>query len=218
MTIRVSRKPANAYQHGNLREALVNAGLRLLNEGGVANLSLRAAAELAGVSHAAPYRHFKDKDALLAAIAEQGFRLLTEAMEAEVAQAEATTVRERFAATGRGYVRFATHHPGYLGVIFGGVLRPESKTPELEAAGKAAYLVLRNIVSDGIAEGTIRDGDPDLVSLAAWSMVHGLSHLIINHAVESPKSAAALASMVDSIIAMLGDGLNTEPSKAKRRP
>ena len=79
MKIRVARKPAHAYQHGNLREALIQAGLKLLGEAGVQGLSLRAAAQLAGVSHAAPYRHFKDKDALVAAVAEQGFRLLTAA-------------------------------------------------------------------------------------------------------------------------------------------
>ena len=61
MKIRVTRKPEDAYQHGNLREALIQAGLRLLSEGGLENLSLRGAAQLAGVSHAAPYRHFRDK-------------------------------------------------------------------------------------------------------------------------------------------------------------
>jgi AcrR family transcriptional regulator len=210
VTIRVTRKPANAYQHGNLREALVNAGLRLLNEGGVANLSLRAAAELAGVSHAAPYRHFKDKVSLLAAIAEQGFRLLTAAMQAEVGRVGTGGATQRLSAIGRGYLRFATEHPGYLGVIFGGVLSHENKTPELDAAGREAYLVLRNTVSDGITSGEFRPGDPDLVSLAAWSLVHGLSHLINNHAVDAPKTAAALATMTDNIIGLLGEGIVAE--------
>ena len=132
MKIRVARKPANAYQHGNLREALVQAGLKLLTDGGVAGLSLRAAAQLAGVSHAAPYRHFKDKDALVAAVAEQGFRLLSATMRAEmerageVAGAGAASTRDRLRALGRGYLRFATEHPAYLQVIFGGVLSKDS--------------------------------------------------------------------------------------------
>src|SRR5690349_3367842 len=119
MKIKVARKPANTYQHGNLREALVQAGLKLLAEGGVEGLSLRAAAQLAGVSHAAPYRHFKDKDALVAAIAEQGFRLLTASMRAELEQLGAgADTHQRMRALGQGYVRFAREHPGYLGVIF----------------------------------------------------------------------------------------------------
>lgn len=207
MTIRVTRKPANAYQHGNLREALVNAGLRLLNEGGVANLSLRAAAELAGVSHAAPYRHFKDKGALLAAIAEQGFRLLTSAMQAEATRVATASASDRFLAIGRGYLRFATEHPGYLGVIFGGVLSHEHKTPELDAAGRDAYQVLRTTVAEGMAAGEFRPGDPDLVSLAAWSTVHGLSHLIINHAVEAPKTSAAFTALVENVLGVLRHGI-----------
>src|SRR6185436_10216828 len=100
MTIRVQRKRADAYQHGDLRHALIQAGLKLLGEGGLPALSLRAAAQLAGVSHAAPYRHFKDKDALVAAIAEEGFRLPTRHMKAEIAawHDEATLARLRAAA------------------------------------------------------------------------------------------------------------------------
>src|ERR1700755_3363189 len=95
MKIRVAKKPADSYQHGDLREALVDAGLKLLIEGGVEDLSLRAAAQLAGVSHAAPYRHYRDKDALVAAIAERGFRLLTESMRSELAEHPAADPRGR---------------------------------------------------------------------------------------------------------------------------
>src|SRR5271154_4409043 len=113
MTIRVRRKAPDTYQHGDLKEALVQAGLQLLTEGGGEGLSLRAAALLAGVSHAAPYRHFADKDALVAAIAERGFRLLTRSMNDEVARAARAhvQVRARLRAAGAGYVRFALAHP-----------------------------------------------------------------------------------------------------------
>ena len=156
MKIKVARKPANTYQHGNLREALVQAGLKLLSEGGVEGLSLRAAAQLAGVSHAAPYRHFKDKDALVAAIAEQGFRLLTASMRAELAvldAGQAADPHQRLAAVGKGYVQFALQHPAYLRVIFGGVLAKDRTTPELKLAGNEAYETLRGLVADGVARG-----------------------------------------------------------------
>ena len=139
MKIRVPRKPANTYQHGNLREALVQAGLKLLSEGGVEGLSLRAAAQLAGVSHAAPYRHFKDKDALVAAIAEQGFRLLTASMRAQLAVLDArhsVDTHERLVALGKGYVGFAWEHLAYFRVIFGGVLAKDRTTPALKEAGR----------------------------------------------------------------------------------
>src|SRR5688500_2611291 len=129
MKIRVARKPADVYQHGNLRQALVQAGLKLLTDGGLPALSLRGAAQLAGVSHAAPYRHFKDKDALLAAIAEQGFRVLTACMREEAGKlgerAASAPVQERLLALGKGYLHFAVEHPAYLQLLFGGVLSPE---------------------------------------------------------------------------------------------
>jgi AcrR family transcriptional regulator len=210
MKIRVARKPANAYQHGNLREALVQAGLKLLSEGGVEGLSLRAAAQLAGVSHAAPYRHFKDKNALVAAIAEQGFRLLTASLRSEEQTVASGSVRDRLVAQGRGYVKFALAHPAYLRIIFGGVLSPELTTPELQAAGTEAYRTLRDLVAEGIARQELRDGDPDVLSLATWSMVHGLSHLLINGAV--PKvdgsGAAAAGGLAETILRFLGRGID----------
>ena len=119
MAIRVARKRADSYQHGDLRPALIQAGLKLLTEGGVAGLSLRAAAQLAGVSHAAPYRHFRDKDALVQAIAEEGFRLLTRRMRLEIDGCGSTDVLVRLRASAVGYVSFALEHPGYFRTIFG---------------------------------------------------------------------------------------------------
>ena len=196
MKIKVARKPANTYQHGNLREALVQAGLKLLSEGGVEGLSLRAAAQLAGVSHAAPYRHFKDKDALVAAIAEQGFRLLTASMRAELARLDAPRAadpHERLVAVGKGYVQFALQHPAYLRVIFGGVLAHDRSSPELKQAGNEAYQTLRGLVAEGVASGELTGGDPDTLSLACWSMVHGLSYLLISDAVVLPPGMPAPA-------------------------
>src|SRR6185369_11386433 len=113
MSIRVPRKRADSYQHGDLRHALIQAGLKLLGERGVEGLSLRAAAELAGVSHAAPYRHFADKDALVAAIAEEGFRLLTRRMRDEIDASGSNDALARLQASAIGYVSFAVEHPGY---------------------------------------------------------------------------------------------------------
>jgi AcrR family transcriptional regulator len=207
MKIRVRRKSPQAYQHGDLREALIQAGLKLLTEGGVETLSLRAAAQLAGVSHAAPYRHFRDKNALVAAIAERGFRLLTAAMQAEAALAKPRDSRERLTALGIGYLHFATQNPGYLRVIFGGVLCGDDPPADLRAAGEAAYGTLREAIVDGIAQGELRTADPDQLALASWSMVHGLSTLLINRAFEPQVAERELAT---GVLHLLGDGIYAE--------
>ena len=221
MTIRVTRKKADAYQHGDLHEALVQAGLKLLAEGGPAALSLRAAAQLAGVSHAAPYRHFRDKQALVGAIAERGFRLLTASMRDEAARHESSAVgtpdaRQLLLALGAGYVRFATRNPSYLQVMFGGVLGDQQLSAEQKAAGEEAYLTLRNAVADGITRGQLKPGDPDQLSLACWSLVHGLSMLIVNGAFPPPASASAERRMVTDLVGLLGSGLFTAGGRGAR--
>jgi AcrR family transcriptional regulator len=211
MKIQVARKKRDNYQHGDLREALVQAGLKLLSEGGVAALSLRGAAQLAGVSHAAPYRHFRDKEALVAAIAERGFRLLTVSMREERARVRATDARERLIALGAGYLRFAMESPAYLQVIFGGVLAGEDVAPELGVAGDEAYQTLRDEVAAGLANGQLRGKDADQVSLACWSMVHGLSMLLINGAIPAPAGPDAVRGMIEGLLRLLGEGLFAPP-------
>lgn len=206
MPIQVARKKRDSYQHGDLREALVQAGLKLLAESGPDGLSLRAAAQLAGVSHAAPYRHFRDKRALVAAIAERGFQMLTKSMRAEVGQVSTSDARERLIALGIGYLRFATMSPAYLHVIFGGVLTGEDVPPGLAEAGAEAYDTLRVEVASGIERGELRAGDTDTRALACWSMVHGLSMLIINGAIPVA-GGKAQRQLLDGLLRLLGEGL-----------
>lgn len=208
MKIRVARKPVDAYQHGNLREALIQAGLKLLSEGGMEKLTLRGAAQLAGVSHAAPYRHFRDRNALVAAIAEKGFRLLTTRMQEEEQRCGARDLPARLRAIGVGYVSFALEHPGYFRVIFGGLACADPATPELQAAGEASYQVLRNLIAEGVHSGVLRAGDVDELALAAWAMVHGLGMLAIDGALE-PKlqGATAFKQVAATLTALLQEGL-----------
>lgn len=206
----MTRKRADAYQHGDLRRALITAGLKLLAEGGVDGLSLRAAAELAGVSHAAPYRHFRDKSALVAAVAEEGFRLLTRHMRDEVAACATADVLVRLRASAFGYVSFAVEHPAYFRTIFGGAVCPEGEqqAPSLRQAGDEAYHVLRDLVAEGIDRGRLRGGDPDQLSLAAWSMVHGLGMLIIEGQIPGARSDPARArAATETVVGLLETGL-----------
>lgn len=210
MKLRVPKKPADSYQHGDLREALVTAGLKLLAEGGVERLSLRAAAQLAGVSHAAPYRHYRDKDALLAVIAERGFRLLTASMREELARSAPRSAGETLSALGLGYIAFAVAQPAYLQLIFGGVLNKKNPPAELQEAGAEAYLTLRNAVEAGIAAGELGGGSVDEVALACWSLVHGLSMLIINGAIPPPETPAAQRELGGRLLVLLRAGVDAK--------
>ena len=150
----------STYHHGDLRSAVLRASGKVLEKEGIAGLSLRDVARRAGVSHNAPYRHFPDRDALLAALAAEGFQLLAEAMRDH-------SGREM----GEAYVRFALEHPQRFRLMFGGVIA-FSKYPELRAAADGAYQSLVAAFKDLPR--------PDLAAAGAWSLVHGLSHLLLD--------------------------------------
>lgn len=164
----------DAYHHGDLREALIQAGLSLLAEcGDPAALGLREAARRVGVSQAAPYAHFHDKRDLLAAVAERGFRMFTKSMTAAAAALPAGN--ERLSAIGRGYVAFARANPALYRLMFGPNLAIDDTAPSLAAAGEAAFAVLvESLGGDPQAPQTAAS------ALAAWSFAHGLALLLID--------------------------------------
>jgi AcrR family transcriptional regulator len=185
------------YHHGDLPRALVDAALELIGRHGVRALTLRAAARRAGVSQAAPYRHFADKDALLAAVAEEGFRLLTAAMR-ETAQADGGDPLSRFRGLGLGYVSFAAGHPAHFRVMFGREIVERPPHPGLQAAGGAAFELLVDAIRDCQQAGIVRPGDPVALAVSAWSAVHGLSALVVDGQLDrdGPPDVAALAHAV----------------------
>ena len=166
------RKTPERYHHGDLRPALVTGAMRLLKDQSAAELSLRAVARLAGVSPNAPYRHFASKEALLAAVAEEGFRRLADAMAAA-----GGPPRKRLAQMGVAYVRFATENPRLYGLMFGPVLRDWARFEGLVAAADASFELLVDAVAK--AMGDERTSAPREAMLA-WSAVHGYSMLAID--------------------------------------
>lgn len=170
------RARRRTYHHGNLRAALVEAALGLVEREGVEALTLRGAARLAGVSPAAPYRHFADKRALLASVAEEGFRLLAAALR----NTEGEGPRERFRARGAAYVGFATGHPAHFRVMFGRELADRERYPGLREAAKAAFDALVEGMSEAQQAGVVREGDPREIGLTAWCAMHGLSTLLLD--------------------------------------
>ncbi len=166
------------YHHGDLRQALIDGALALINEKKDARtLSLREVARRAGVSNAAPYRHFADKDALLAALAEKGFRMLTDFLRDGVDSVEDPLLGLQ--ASGVAYVRFAIAHPSYYRVMFSAFQPGESTCPELSEAGQASFAVLVEAIVAAQAAGKAKSGDPQQLAWVAWALVHGLAMLII---------------------------------------
>ena len=166
------------YHHGDLRNALIRAGQALLAEEGLAGLDMRKVARAAGVSHAAPYRHFADKQALLAAIAEDGFYQLAARMDAAIGQAPAHA-GEQLEQLARAYVQFALDHPAHMREMFSGLSVERAAYSGLHAAAKQAFQRVVRVVEHGQARGEIGLGDPARLSMVAWTQIHGIAMLLI---------------------------------------
>lgn len=167
------------YHHGNLRNALIEAGIALLQEGGSADLDLREVARRVGVSRTAPYRHFPDKHALLVAIAAAGFTELQSRLLAASEQVPAP-LDARLLALGRAYAHFGLERPAHIREMFSGLLSPRTAYPELYAASKGCFELLYVVFIEGQAAGLLQPSeDPLRQAFAAWSMLHGLTMLLV---------------------------------------
>jgi len=165
-----------SYHHGNLKEALIRAALQLIAEKGPAGFTFAEAARWAGVSPAAPYRHYRDRDELLSDVAKRGF----EQFEAALAKAwddgrpDPATAFDRL---GKAYLAFARSEPAYYSAMFEtGV--PLDTSPELRAAGDRAFGVLRNATEKLVATMPTKDRPPVLMmALHVWAFSHGIASL-----------------------------------------
>src|SRR5262249_28909766 len=167
-------KKRGRYHHGDLRRALLDAALEVLSREGATALTLREVARRAGVTHAAPYRHFTDKQALLATVAEEGCRMLASQMSEAWGKREGDPVRG-LQAIGVAYVRFAIGQRAHFQVMFGKDIDWAREHGGLEEAADNCFGVLISAVQACQGVGAIRPGDPLSPALGAWSMVHGLS-------------------------------------------
>ncbi len=165
------------YHHGNLREVLIESAIHLIAEVGPAGFTLREVARRAAVSHNAPYRHFRDRDDLIAAVAAQGFHELTRAMLR--ASASDITAVERLKRAGLAYIAFALRRPDHFTVMFDAPLAIKTGHPDSAAAAEEAFDTLLSLVEKCQHERQIPLGDPHQYALLAWSMVHGVAKLAI---------------------------------------
>lgn len=162
------------YHHGALRGALLASGLAMIEEGGSEAVSLRHAARRTGVSSAAVFRHFDNKDTFLAALAAHGFEQLAGDLRGAL-----RSIGSQLQYMGVAYVGFALRHPGWFRLMFGPVLAAREQHPELKEAAGTAFALLANATRAGGGE----DAD---AAVMRWARVHGLAHLALDGLLDDP--------------------------------
>ncbi len=210
--------PTRSYHHGNLKEALVRAALELIRKRGPHGFTLREAARRAGVSHNAPYRHFRHRDELLAEVAAEGFERLTKFLND--AAARGSNPLERFQLSGSGYVHFALRFPEHFTVMFD---RPEilKRSAHCKQAGEQAFAALLRFVRDCQDAGVLPPGDGKTFALMAWSAVHGVAKLAVSGHLPFCTQEQVLeftASLTDTLASgMIQTAPKSDPSLPPRR-
>lgn len=189
------------YHHGNLREALLAAALDILATDGIDGLSLRSLARATGVTQAAPYSHFRDKDELLAAVAETGFQRLALSMAESAAGAK--TVQEKIERLACAYVRFATGNKPLFGIMFGRELSNLKRFPTLAmTAGKSYALISAALAQKASGE------EARFLTVAVWSLCHGLTTLVVEEKLSPAQIGAAdLDTLVKRTLGVLAPQL-----------
>jgi len=200
---------ADTYHHGDLRAACVAAGIRLVEDGGPDAVTIRGVARLAAVSHQAPLHHFRDRDALIHEIAERGFEMLIERLDAEMPANVGPTAALR--AYGLIYVLQAVEHPGLFQLMF---------APCDEPAGEAAYRRLIDLCAAAQASGELAGDDPYRLAMLLWGLVHGIAALYTSFGFESGLSGqpveprlATEHALDDVLGALRADRRSTTPHR-----
>lgn len=197
-----------AYHHGDLRTALIEAALEIIDELGPQGLTIRKVAHRAGVSHAAPYRHFPDKDDLILAVVEKGFELLDAEMDRARREAGNDPLAQ-FAASGEAYLNFAMGYPAYYRVMFSGDLLSPGGNLSLRHTSREALDDLMASIVECQQLGLVRAGDPAAHALTILSTLHGFVSLVndnrVQHLVDEQHSIEGLRDAVlENLFAGIG--------------
>jgi AcrR family transcriptional regulator len=209
------------YHHGDLERALVRAALEIMRDKG-RELTLREVARAVGVNHTAVYRHFEDKRALLAAIAERGFAALADRMKRALAPLPDREHAERLLVLGQEYVRFALEHPSHFEVMSGPRINEDGRSASLEAAIDEAFAIVTREIDAGVARGELRAAGARDQAVALWTMAHGIASLVAAKRlpVRSTRVAVSYArTLMEPLVRGLGRSAEPPPfAPAGRRP
>lgn len=198
-------EPRETYHHGDLRRALIDAAVSIIAELGSDAFTLREAARRAGVNHRAVYRHFSDKSALLAAVAEQGYRELSSRMRKRQSKV-APDVLAELRAIAHAYVEFALDRAADFRVMFGPRLNEEGRFPELEEAVQSAYALISEVIARGVADGVLEVASVPEAVVTLWSAMHGFASLVLMRRVRAGRRG--LAALTDRVLAPTLAGLS----------
>ncbi|MFE3862650.1 TetR/AcrR family transcriptional regulator [Streptomyces goshikiensis] len=197
-----------SYHHGNLRAALLERAEAVLTASGAEGLSLRGLARDLGVSHAAPSRHFRDRQALLDALAVSGFTTLNARLRSAAAGGTAGAagpVGARLAGLGRAYVDFAVGHTALLDLMFT-VKHADDSSAELRELGHESLLIVARLMEEGQRTGAVRPGDPVQLAQVAFSTVHGLATLAVAALLDDTPLSEAMELALEVLLAGLRPG------------
>jgi AcrR family transcriptional regulator len=181
------------YHHGNLRAALLEQAERTVRERGVQDLSLRELAREVGVSHAAPRRHFPDRQALLDALAEAGFERLGASLRA-AADGAGEEFEPRLRATAAAYIQFATHDPALLELMF--TSKHSDQSGALNEAAERAFGAMLELIAQGQAEGALEAGEPERVGTVLFATIQGIAALISSGMIEADQLEELVADAI----------------------
>ena len=193
------------YHHGDLQNALVGAALELISTGTPEQLTLREISRRVGVNHRAVYRHFADLTALLAAVAEQGYRNLLEAMNDALAGLQRAGPERRMEALACAYVAFAVDHPAHYRIMFGRRLNEDGRFPVLEELVQQAYALIDAEIVNGIDLGRFELRTRREMVFAFWSLAHGFASLTLVRRIKVKRPL--LDSYVKQLVAPFISGL-----------
>lgn len=178
----MSAETRTSYHHGSLREELITACVALIEAEGIGAVSLRQVARTAGVSPGAPYHHFADRSALLAAISVRGYEMLE--TELRAARDGAATPARALGAMIESYVWFARDHPAYVQLMLRPELAKPEKHPDAQEAGDRAIAMLTGVVLDCQREGCAPPGDPVPLVTTIWALAVGIATLWLDGPLE----------------------------------
>ncbi|MBI5294684.1 MAG: TetR/AcrR family transcriptional regulator [Chloroflexi bacterium] len=171
---------AKTYHHGNLKETLISAGLAILAEQGVEGLSLRSVAKKIGVSHAAPYNHFSNKQALLAAISTAGHEQLHQVLlnTFEKSKRSSPNIISEIA---WAYLQFALDNPSKFKLMFSGALEEERDHPDFVEVSQKSIALFEEIITFCQGKGQLPSGNVEVIAIKLWSLAHGFAYLMLEN-------------------------------------
>jgi AcrR family transcriptional regulator len=197
------------YHHGDLKNALIQAGIEILSRDGLQALSLRNVAKQAGVSHMAPYAHFADKQALIAAIAAEGYAKLYSKLSA-AHQSKSDPLPCLFAMA-HAYLQFALDEPDHFNMTFSGAVEAEKDYPEYVEQSQRCFRLVVTLVADCQTAALFAGEDTQLLAVSIWSCIHGFIQLLLAN--QLPSGLLAQSSSHDIFDLHLKRVLQIEPSR-----